>query len=82
MNLKDIRKKQNLTQLNLADACGCKRSTIGKIETGVIKPSVKLAKRIACVLNFDWTLFYEEERNEEDNTGNDGRGPGNTYANS
>lgn len=82
MNLKKIRENANLTQMNLASLCGCERSTIGKIETGAINPSVRLAKKIAKVLNFDWTLFYEEERNEEDNTGNDGRGSGNTYANS
>lgn len=81
MNLKDIRKSQNLTQLKLAEASGCKRSTIGKIETGAIKPSVKLAKRIACVLGFDWTLFYEEgEEHEKDYSGHDGRCAGCTGA--
>lgn len=61
MNLKEIRKNANYTQLNLANECGCERSTIGKIEAGSICPSVRLAKKIARVLNFDWTLFYQDE---------------------
>lgn len=77
MNLKDIRKTKKFTQLKLAEACGCKRSTIGKIETGAIKPSVKLAKKIAYILEFDWTLFYEEEgEHEKNHSGHDGRGVG------
>lgn len=60
MNLKEIRKGANLTQVKLADACDCERSIIGKIENGSATPSVRLAKKIAKVLNFDWTLFYEE----------------------
>ena len=33
-----------------------------EIEKGIIKPGVDLAKKIGRVLNFDWTLFYEEEK--------------------
>lgn len=61
MDLKNIRKRANLTQMQLADECGCERSMIGKIENGVTVPSVRLAKKIAKVLNFDWTLFYADE---------------------
>lgn len=82
MDLKAIRKNANYTQMELAAVCGCNRSTIGKIETGDLTPSVRLAKKIGNTLNFDWTLFYQEERNEEDNTGNDGGGPGDSYSNS
>lgn len=80
MNLREFRKKSNLTQIQLANECGCERSTIGKIETGAINPSVKLAKKIAKVLNFDWTLLYEEEDHEENNASHDGRGTGSTGA--
>nr|DAH82125.1 MAG TPA: Methylphosphonate synthase, Hydroxymethylphosphonate, Iron, OXIDOREDUCTASE [Caudoviricetes sp.] len=31
------------------------------IETGHRRPSVAVAKRIAAVLDFDWTMFYAEE---------------------
>ena len=68
MKLKDIRKNAKLTQMQLANECGCERSTIGKIETGAIRPSVKLAKRIGKVLGVDWTLFYADEE-EPDNIG-------------
>lgn len=65
MNLKEIRKDANLTQANLADVCGCERSIIGKIENGTATPSVRLAKKIAKVLNFDWTLFYKDEEEKD-----------------
>lgn len=60
MNLQEIRKDKKMTQLQLANLSGCDRTMIGKIETGEVKPSVKLAKSIACVLDIDWTLFYED----------------------
>lgn len=80
MNLKEIRKSANLTQSGLADMCGCERSIIGKIENGAATPSVRLAKKIAKVLSFDWTLFYKEEEgeDEEDHSGHDGRCIGRT----
>lgn len=65
MDLKNIRKNANLTQMQLANECGCERSTIGKIEAGAINPSVRLAKKIAKVLNFDWTLFYRDEEERD-----------------
>jgi len=34
---------------------------ISKIELGERQPSVKVAKKIASVLGFDWTLFYQDE---------------------
>ena len=60
MDLKTIRREKSMTQLQLAELSGCDRTMIGKIETGEVKPSVKLAKTIAGVLGFDWTLFYED----------------------
>lgn len=60
MDLKRFRNKANLTQRELANMCGCGRTTICMIENHKLKPSVKLAKKIGEVLGFDWTLFYEE----------------------
>jgi len=34
------------------------------IENGSRDPSVKVAKKIAAVLNIDWTLFFREKGNE------------------
>ena len=77
MNLREIRKKANLTQSALSEQCNCGRTTICMIENGNLKPSVKLAKKIGGVLGSDWTLFYEEEEeHEKDYSGNDGRGIG------
>lgn len=64
MDLKEKRLEKELTQLQLAQACGCDRTTIGKIEAGS-RPSVDLAKTIADVLGFNWTLFYEDTENKE-----------------
>ena len=60
MNLQAIRREKKMTQQQLAELSGCDRTMIGKIETGEVKPSVRLAKTIASVLGFDWTLFYED----------------------
>lgn len=56
--LKEKRKAAGLTQQQLADAINVDRSTIAKIENGGL-PSVPTAKKIASVLGFDWTLFFE-----------------------
>ena len=60
MNLRATRREKNMTQQQLAELSGCDRTTIGKIETGEITPSVRLAKTIACVLGLDWTSFYKD----------------------
>lgn len=62
MFLKQLRIKAGLTQLELAEQCGCDRTMIVKIEKGEVKPGVDLAKRIGKVLDFDWTLFYEDKK--------------------
>lgn len=54
------RKNLNLTQEDLADKVGIKRSTIASIEVGINTPSVATAKLLGNELGFDWTLFYEE----------------------
>lgn len=58
--LKKQRKALHLTQEQLANETGVSLSLIWKIENGERKPSVKIAKRIANVLGFPWTDFYEE----------------------
>lgn len=49
-----------LTQEKLAGVVGASRQMIGLLENGSAKPSVKLAKKIANVLGFEWTRFYED----------------------
>lgn len=49
------------SQKAVADEIGMSQSGYASIETGARRPSVKLAKRIAATMGFDWTRFYEDE---------------------
>ena len=59
--LKELRQRNNLTQEQLAKMVGISRTMITEIENGKANPSVEVAKKIAAVLGFDWTRFYEDE---------------------
>lgn len=59
IDLKKVRIEKSLTQEALATECGVQRTTISMIESGENKPSVELAKKIANVLEFEWTEFFE-----------------------
>lgn len=48
------------SQQAVAHEIGIAQSTYASIEVGSRNPSVPMAKRIADVLGFDWTRFYEE----------------------
>ena len=58
---KRTREEKGFTQEKLAAKIGVTRQHIGLIENGVVAPSVEVAKKIAAVLGFDWTRFYEDE---------------------
>lgn len=63
------RESRGMTHEKVAGLAGIERSYYTKIENGAT-PSVKVAKRIAAVLNIDWTLFFEaihdpQEQNKE-----------------
>jgi len=60
MDLKAKRKAKGLRQTDLAQAAQISQSLVTLIESGIRKPSVKVAKRIAAVLDFDWTEFFKE----------------------
>ncbi|WP_047758090.1 helix-turn-helix transcriptional regulator [Geobacillus sp. ZGt-1] len=59
--LKNMRLSKKMTQKELAELAGISRSTYAMIENGQRNPSVEVAKRIANVLSFDWTYFFEDE---------------------
>ena len=60
--LKELRKtSNNMTQEQLAKKAGISRTMITEIENGNANPSVEVAKKIAAVLEFPWTRFYEDE---------------------
>lgn len=58
--LKEKRNKMNLTQTSIAKKCNITSNAYCMIEKGNRRPSVKLAKQIADILNFDWTRFYDD----------------------
>lgn len=62
--LANIRAKAGKSQQEVADAAGISQSYYAGIELGVRgKPlAVPVAKKIAAVLGFDWTRFYDDEQ--------------------
>ncbi|MFC0525814.1 helix-turn-helix transcriptional regulator [Pontibacillus salicampi] len=59
-----FRKKQQLTQAEVAERVGIARTTYSMIENGERGATVKNAKKIAQVLGFHWTIFFEENIHE------------------
>jgi transcriptional regulator with XRE-family HTH domain len=59
--LTQIRKDKNLTQAQVAEKVGVVPSYINMIEKGQRGSNLKVytAKKIAKVLDFPWTKFYE-----------------------
>lgn len=60
--VKSVRKSRRLTSAELADACGITRSTLHRIEKGMMKPSVESLYRIAVELNLEFNDFIEDEK--------------------
>ena len=63
--LREIRESRNLTQEKIASNLGITRQHIGLIENGNATPSVETAKKIANVLGFNWTRFFEDDSTDE-----------------
>ncbi|MFO1442658.1 helix-turn-helix transcriptional regulator [Bacillus sp. Bva_UNVM-123] len=57
--LKLHREKLGLTHEDVAMDSGIKRPYYTMIENGSRNPSVEVAKKIAKVLGFNWTFFFE-----------------------
>ena len=55
----DKRRHSGLSQARLAEKAEISQSFLAEIERGKKRPSVPVAKKIAAVLGFDWTRFYE-----------------------
>ncbi|VDG98865.1 Predicted transcriptional regulator [Lysinibacillus sphaericus] len=62
--LKELRNSKKLTQQSVADRSDIERSYYTMIESGKRTPSVQVAKSIALVIGFDWTIFFENQCNE------------------
>ena len=60
INLRRIRQERALTLKQLGEMTDLSESYISLIETMERVPSVPAAKRIAKVLGFDWTRFFDK----------------------
>jgi len=63
--LREYRTKANVTQVELANKVGVKPNAISQYESGVRSPKIKIGKKIAAVLGFDWKLLYEDDEGGE-----------------
>lgn len=59
--LREIRKEKALTEAEVSAKAGITQQYYNFIENGKRRPSVAVAKKIAEVLGFDWTRFYETD---------------------
>ena len=58
-NVAEIRRKQGISQAELANMVGVSRNTISSIETGQYQPTAKLALLLCVALNKKFEdLFY------------------------
>lgn len=52
------RVEKGMTHEDVATKAGIQRAYYTMIEGGTRTPGVKVAKRIADILGFDWTIFF------------------------
>jgi len=64
--LKMARESRGISQESVASQCAVTRQYYNFIENGDRRPSVETAKKIADVLGFPWTRFFEEQEGEEE----------------
>lgn len=58
--LKEARRVRGLTTYEVASRAGVSQGYYSQIENGSRRASVAVAKRIAAVLLFDWTMFFRD----------------------
>ena len=69
-----IELRKGYTQTQIAEAVGITQQMYSAIELGERRPSVEVAKKIAAVMGFNWTRFFDDEceayerRNEDAQT--------------
>ena len=64
--LKQLRKRENMTQSDLAEALKISRSTIAMYETNIRNPDHETMKRLAELFNVSMDYLYEKEKPVED----------------
>lgn len=63
--LVELRNQKKMTQDEVARQANMPRTTYSSIEQGRRRPSVENAMRIASVLGFEWTYFFETKVREK-----------------
>lgn len=58
--LKFYRQRNAMSQKDLADVLGVQPTSISRYEKGTRQLSVDKAKRIAVILNIEWTDLYKD----------------------
>ena len=69
--LKEKRELKGFTHEDVAVHAGISRSYYSLIESGNKTPSVDVAKAISQVLDFSWTIFFEEGCSLREHSNND-----------
>jgi transcriptional regulator with XRE-family HTH domain len=68
-NLKDFRKKEGLSQMQLAEYCGISSGYIAEIEIGKKFPSISVIEKIAAILKVEpYLLFKSRIKNNIEGT--------------
>jgi len=62
--LKNLRIQAGMNQQEFAYKVGVSREYITMIENNERTPSVTVAKKIAIELDFDWTIFFDNNSNK------------------
>lgn len=62
--LQKLRNKKCMTHDDVAREAEIQRAYYTMIENGTRNPSVEVAKRIARILEFDWTVFFDHKGND------------------
>ena len=60
-----IRKGLKMSQAAVSAQVGISQQYYNYIESGKRRPSVAVAKKIADVLGFPWTRFFEDEQTSD-----------------
>lgn len=61
INIKELREQKGLLQKEIAVKLDISESYYCLLEGGKRRPTVQTAKKIAEVLGFDWTQFYDDD---------------------
>ena len=71
MTIKELRQSRNMTQDALAEAAGCSRITIARMEAGRSPVTVKIVEGLSRALNVSVAEIFEMLREAEHKVNND-----------